>query len=165
MDDFADRTINELVESYPLFVDALKDEYDVISPMIDIILSSGFKTDTGRIKWYASIIVCEAFDCFFEYQIYKIMEKYPYYNKIRTQLNIIEQIDKRKKKGDLKLKSIIYSNSYIRDIFKRLYIHYNRRDDEIVIVFELTHYIIKVEEKYKQDMLNLFEHNVIKNHR
>ena len=61
MDDFADRTINELVESHSLFVCALKDEYNVISPMIDIIFSSGFMI-TEKIH--------KTFDCFFEYHIY-----------------------------------------------------------------------------------------------
>ena len=36
MDDFADRTINELLESYPLFIDALKDEYDILLYKINI---------------------------------------------------------------------------------------------------------------------------------
>ena len=40
MDDFADRTINELIESHSLFVDALKDEYEILVNMINIIFSS-----------------------------------------------------------------------------------------------------------------------------
>ena len=159
MDDFADRTINELVESYPLFLEALKDEYDILFPMINIIFSScGIikKTEeNGRTKY-------EAFDCFFEYQIYKIMEKYTYYNQIRHQLYIIEYINEKKIQGNLKLKSFIDRNlykPYRPDIPRWLFINYERNDDTIEINFEGTLYRIKVEDKYKQDMLNLLEHN------
>ena len=90
MDDFADRTINELVESHPLFVDALKEEYDILVNMINIIFSCcSLIPQMSRKTYYA-------FDCFFEYQIYKIMEKYTYYEKIRTQLCIIDNINRRK---------------------------------------------------------------------
>ena len=40
MEDFADRTINELIESYPLFIEAMNDEYDILLNMINIIFSS-----------------------------------------------------------------------------------------------------------------------------
>ena len=85
MEDFADRTIDELIESYPLFVDALKDEYDILLNMLNIIFSScSIITKTEKITRDVKEIECEAFDCFFEYQIHKIMEKYAYYKKIRT---------------------------------------------------------------------------------
>ena len=75
MEDFADRTINELIESYPLFLEALKDEYDTFSTITDIIFSScSIITKIEKIDMYERVIECEAFDCFFEYQIHKIME-------------------------------------------------------------------------------------------
>ena len=89
------------------------------------------------------------------------MEKFTYYNKIKTQLSIIEHIDQRKIHCDLKLKSFIDRNlykPYRPDIPRWLFINYDRNDDTIEINFQGTLYRIKVEDKYKQDMLNLFEH-------
>ena len=40
MEDLKDRTINELVESYPMLVDTLNQKYDVLMNIIDIIFSS-----------------------------------------------------------------------------------------------------------------------------
>ena len=42
---------------------------------------------------------------------------------------------------------------YLPDI----YVHYNHKDDAIEMILYETKYIIKVEDKYKQDMLKLFE--------
>ena len=90
MEDFADRTISELIESYPMFVDALKEEHDVLMNMIDIIFSScSIKTKTERFHLHKKHIYYEAFDCFFEYQIYKIMEKYRYYKKIKIKQSLL----------------------------------------------------------------------------
>ena len=87
------------------------------------------------------------------------MEKYRYYNKIKTQLYIIEKIFLDRISGDLKFESDIDLNSlYGPNIFKRLYILYNRYDAEIDISFDSKYHKIKIEDKYKQDMLNLFEH-------
>ena len=155
MDDFADRTINELMESYPLFLEALKDEYDILLNMLNIIFSSCSLIQ--QMCCYNHEIPYLAFDCFFEYQIYKIMEKYTYYKKIQTQLYIIEYINERKIVGDLKLKNVIDRNSLGPDIFKRLYIQYSRYNNEIDIFFDSKYYTIIVEDKYKQDMLNLLE--------
>ena len=155
MDDFDDRSINELFESYPLFLEALKAEYDTFSTITDIIFSScSIITKTEKIDLTKRVIECEAFDCFFEYQIHKIMEKYAYYNKIQTQLYIIEHINSHKLFGYLGLKSVIDRNFYIPANYKRLFVYYNTDDDAIFIYFELTHYRIKVEDKYQQDMLN-----------
>ena len=93
MDDFADRTCNELIESYPLFLEAMKDEYDILLNLINIIFSScSIITKTEIIGRCVKEIECEVFPSFFEYQIYKIMEKYSYYYKIRDQYKIIKQI-------------------------------------------------------------------------
>ena len=43
--------------------------------------------------------------------------------------------------------------SYLPDI----YVHYNHKDNTIEMILYKTEYIIKVEDKYKQDMLKLFE--------
>ena len=158
MDDFADRTIYELIESYTLFLEAMKDEYDILLNLINVIFSScSIITKTEIIGRHYTAIECEVFPSFFEYQIYKIMEKYTYYNKIKTQLSIIEHINQRKIHGDLKLKSFIDSNSYIPEKYNLVFMYYDRNDDTIVIHFYGTYYRIKVEDKYKQDMLNLFE--------
>ena len=155
MDDFADRTINELLESYPLFIDALKDEYDIILNMLNIILSScslipQMCPNTDNIPY-------RAFDCFFEYQIYKIMEKYRYYDKIHTQLRIIECMYLNRIRGDLKLKSNVDINPFDEpNIFKKLLMFYSTYNGTIEISFDSKYHSIKVEDKYKQDMLNLF---------
>ena len=39
-----------------------------------------------------------------------------------------------------------------------IYVHYNHKDNTIEIILYKAEYIIKVEDKYKKDMLNLFEH-------
>ena len=39
------------------------------------------------------------------------------------------------------------------------YVIYRRNDKKIYIGFDRTHYEIKVEEKYHQDMINLIIHN------
>ena len=158
MDDQADRTFNELIEFCPLFLEALKDEYDILMNIINIIFSScSIITKTETIGRGVKEIVCEAFDCFFEYQIYKIMEKYRHYDKIKTQICIIDNIHLNRRSGDLKLKSDINKHLSGPDIFKWLFMYYYRRYDTIVIHFDDTYHTIKVEDKYKQDMLNLFK--------
>ena len=93
MDDIDDRTINELIESYPLFLEVMKDEYDILLNLINVIFSScSIITKTETIGRHSTAIECEVFPSFFEYQIYKIMEKYSYYYKIRKQFNIIRSI-------------------------------------------------------------------------
>ena len=87
------------------------------------------------------------------------MEKYTYYNKINTQMRIIENINEPKIVGDLKLKCIIDRNSFGLGIFERLRMYYDTREDAVQIYFDSKYHKIKVEEKYKQDMLNLFRNN------
>ena len=60
--------------------------------------------------------------------------------------------------GDLKLESDIDINSLGPVIFKRLYILYSKNHNEIDISFDSKYNTIIVGDKYKQDMLNLFEH-------
>ena len=157
MDDFKDRTINELVESYPIFVDALKEEYGVLMNIIDIVLSGcGIMSKIeipGRLGPHGKDIFCEAFDCFFEYQIYKITEKYRYYKKIRDQAELVEQILIRRNRLDLII------NFDIQDIrlFKYMYVSYHPNDKTIEFWLGETVYVIKVEEKYQQDMALLFK--------
>ena len=155
MDDFANRTINELIESYPLLVDVLKDLYDDILKIFNNILSNGFM-NTEQLRMNGSSIECEAFDCFFEDQIYKLMEKYTYHEKIHTQLSIIEHINQRQKFVDLKLKSSIDRNSKIPGKYRQIALYYNTHCNRITFYIDSTHYHIKIKYKYKQDMLNLF---------
>ena len=151
MENFADRTINELIESYPLFLDALKEEHDVLMNIIDIIFSScSIITKTEKIRWARCVIECEVFDCFFEYQIYKIMEKYRYYKNIKHQAHIVRQIFLNREYLGLK------TNCDPKKIdLMYLNVIYHRNDRTIGIGFDRTHYYIKVEDKYHQDMINL----------
>ena len=153
MDDFADRTINELIESYPIFLDALKEEYDVLMNIIDIVFSScRIMSKTEKPGRMCIIIIREVFDCFFEYQIYKIMEKYRYYKKIRDQVNLVEQILLRRNRLDLKIK---IDTQDIR--FMYMSVNYISHIKIIEFCFDRTDYVINVEEKYQQDMALLFE--------
>ena len=85
------------------------------------------------------------------------MEKYRYYDKIRDQIYIIDKLYLRGKSGDFKLKSDI-NEHLLGSIFRRLSVYYDNRYDTIVINFDYKYHKIKVDDKYKQDMLNLFEH-------
>ena len=134
----------------------MKDENDILLNMINIILSSG-SMKTEKISMYARVIECEAFDCFFEDKIYKLMEKYTYHEKIHTQLSIIEHINQRQKFVDLKLKSSIDINSKIPGKYRQIALYYNTHCNRITFYIDNTHYYIKIKYKYKQDMLNLFQ--------
>ena len=128
MDDLADRYIRELEKSCSSMEDALKGAYETYLAIIDSIYSScGTITKTEE----CGKIICEVCDCFFEHKIYKIMVKYKYYLKIsnRTRLSCLPNI----------------------------YVHYNHKDNTIEMKLYKAEYIIKVEDKYKQDMLKLFE--------
>ena len=155
MENFADRTIGELIESYEIFVDTLKEEYDVLLNIIDIIFSScSIMSKIEDINCDRNLITFEAFDCFFEYQIYKIMEKYRYYRKIRDQAYLVQRIFLSRNYLDLKI------NCDSKELeLKYLYVIYRRNDKTIRIGFDRTHYYIKVEEKYHQDMINLIIHD------
>ena len=96
-------------------------------------------------------IICDAFDCFFEYQIYKIMEKYGYYKKIRDQAEIVEHIFFNRDDLDL---TITFDSQNLKLMFMDVY--YCSNNKTIGIAFDRTVYIINVEEKYQQDMTNLF---------
>ena len=131
MDDFEDRTISELMESYPLFVDTLKEEFDALANMIDIVFSScSIITKTEKISRGDRVIECKIFPSFFEYQIYKIIEKYRYYNKIRNQFNIIKNIYYSLRYDDPKLNDI----NIPCDISKGLYVlNYSFKTQEFKI--------------------------------
>ena len=136
MEDFADRTINELVESYPIFVDALKEEYNILTNMLDIIFSScSIKTKTEKPGPHSNQIIYEVFDCFFEYQIYKIMEKYRYYEKIRNQTFLVERIYRDKQNCDLKISNSFDFYSIRLGKTSELYIDYCSSAKTIDIVF------------------------------
>ena len=154
MDDFADRTINELIESFPLFVDALKEAYDACSTIIDIIFSScSIKTKTEE----NGKIICEAFDCFFEYQIYKIMEKYEYYLKISNQARFIECMGQNQDYAGINIGSDmgpVRTVSYL----PKIYLYYYHINNTIGIILDKTEYRIKVEEKFNRDMLELMDY-------
>ena len=155
MEDFADRTINELMESYPLFLDALKEEYDVLMNILDIIFSScSMMSKTEKPGWRKTIITCEVFDCFFEYQIYKIMEKYKYYDKIKFQALIIEGLYKNINYWNLNLNYRPKLELPSSRVIFELCICYSPH--ELTIEIHDTRHTIKVEEKYEQDMLKLF---------
>ena len=96
--------------------------------IIDIIYSS-CSTITKTEECGKTIF--EVCDCFCEYKIYKIMVKYKYYLKISN----------RRRLSNL----------------PNIYVHYNFKDNIIEMILYKTEYIIKVEDKYKKDMLNLFE--------
>ena len=155
MDDFTDRSISELIESIPLFLEAMKDEYDILLNMINIIFSScSIITKTEIIGRYYTDIECEVFPSFFEYQIYKIMEKYSYYYKIRRQYHIIRGIYIYLRPGDPKLKEY---DSLDKRCDCIIYIRYEKGNEVITIYFENKIYSIIIEDKYKPYMLNLFD--------
>ena len=155
MEDFADRTINELVESYPIFVDALKEEYNILANMLDIIFSScSIKTKDERLIFNNKKIIYKVYDCFFEYQIYKIMEKFRYYKKIENQTEVVAQILRRRRGLNLKI------NFEYQNLFHKIVdVVYYTMDKTIKIYFAEFIYEIEVEEKYHQDMINLVDVN------
>ena len=160
MEDFKDRTDDELLECYPLFVDALKEEYDVIMNIIDIIFSScSIMTKTEKPCWNGIQITCEVFECFFEYQIYKIMEKYRYYREIRNQALQIEHKSAENKYRDININVFAYllrlRKSYT------MYVGYCCDDKIIEIKFNNTIYRIEVHEKYQKDMMELFSNHCL----
>ena len=156
MDDLNDRSINELIESYPLLLEAMKDEYDILLNMINIIFSScSIITKTEDTSGYITRIECEVFPSFFEYQIYKIMEKYSYYYKIINQYKIIKQILYIIRYDGKKLK--VY-NSLEKECECSIYIKYGIDYEVISIFIDNKIYSIKIEDKYKQDMSNLLKH-------
>ena len=153
MENFADRTIGELIESYEIFVDTLKEEYDVLLNIIDIIFSScSIMSKIEDINCDRNLITFEAFDCFFEYQIYKIMEKYRYYDKIRNQFKIIRGIYYGLRHDDPKINDYSYLYERCRCL---IYLRFEQGNEVIIIAIDEKNYLIKVEDKYKQDMLNL----------
>ena len=129
MDDLVDRAIRELEKSHSLIEDTLKEAYETYLTIIDSLYSS-CSTITKTEK--CGRIIFEVCDCFFEHKIYKIMVKFKYYLKISNQTRL----------------------SYL----PKIYVHYNHKDNTIEMILHKSEYIIKVEDKYKQDMLNLFEH-------
>ena len=131
MDDFADRSFNELIEFIPLFLEAMKDEYDILLNMINVIFSScSIITKTEKISRGDRVIDCEVFPSFFEYQIYKIIEKYRYYNKIRNQFKIIRGIYYGLRYDDPKLNDYSYLYQRYRCI---IYIRFEQGNFEIII--------------------------------
>ena len=158
MEDFADRTINELIESYPIFVDALKEEYDVLMNIIDIVFSScSIMSKTEIPGPHSNQITYEVFDCFFEYQIYKIMEKYRYYEKIKYQACHVKHIYDAKDRLDLKISNSSF-DFYSKELVTMPFLHicYPLGSEMINIMLSRDIYIIEVEEKYHQDMPRLF---------
>ena len=138
----------------------MKDEYDILLNMINIIFSScSIITITEKISRGVKVIVCEAFDCFFEYQIYKIMEKYRYYDKIRNQYYIIKDFYFRLRYGDPTLRDSFSLEARCNCDIDNI----NVQDDESIsnetinILIDHKIYRIKVDDKYKQDMLELMD--------
>ena len=128
MNDLADRYIRELEKSCSLIEEAFKEAYETYSTIIYSIYSScGTITQTEECG-KTRFEVC---DCFCEYKIYKILVKYKYFLNISNRRGL----------------------SYLPNI----YVHYSHKDNTIEMKLYKTECIIKVGDKYKQDMSKLFE--------
>ena len=82
------------------------------------------------------------------------MEKYRYYKKIRDQAEIVEHIFF--KRDDLDL-TITFDSQNLK--LMKIKVNYCSHTKSIDIEFDGTAYIIRIEEKYRQDMINLFKIN------
>ena len=92
MEDFTKRSIDELIEEYPQFVEELNESYEDMVNMFDIIfMSCSIEYRKNKIIY----IHYKVFDCFFEYQFPKLFEKYKQYDRIRNQIELISTIYSR----------------------------------------------------------------------
>ena len=151
MEDFSKRSIDELIEEFPQFVEEFEEIYNEMKILMDIIFSScsiEYKIQTSNEGHNYKV-----FDSFFEYQFPKIFEKYKYFRRILKQMYIINLIYCGIHDKVLLYLFIIHQ---VKEEMFSFHIKYDNFENLDFIYKQHQINRIEVPEKYREDLRNMF---------